>query len=256
MAGVGVDEVGPPTYANGAPTRSQREGAARLLAADENDDVFGFVDQGLDAIGRPIEWGLDRYIDAQQAESDARERVLRAAQDAAESLADRIEDEWTRGIESVDETINKLSGIAEFLESFGPTQRTPEQLENFREELERVGMVMSDDYVAFSNDPQIRWRLRNGIVALLTTHSSDDPALTRFWDGVTGRRDFLGDENPVRDVLPEPLEDPGVYLTEKIADPVTIAEIVAALLLPGPLKLKLAAFGLDLGFDVVDDLTD
>ncbi len=44
-------------------------------------------------------------------------------------------------------------------------------------------------------------------------------------------RDFLGDENPIRDVLWDPIEEPFVWASEKVADPVVLAAGAAGPLL-------------------------
>ena len=228
------------------------------LGVDAGEFAFGLgqdaFEFGLDA----PEYALDRAVDLAELVARGGSGLRRAAQ---------------RGAETVDEQLDWLSQAMDAVEAFGPTAEIPQRIEELRTDLaQSVSVPFSKEqqfrnsqrmfggsrdgelsaFVQLLNDPnplpELRERFRNGGVGFLTAPPDfwNDPGFVRFYDGFTGRRDFLGDENPIRDVLPEALEDPAVFLTEEIADPLTIAELAAMFTPAGwvtlPLKARLAIF--------------
>jgi len=201
---------------------------ARLLRSGAPiDDPFAWVDTATSPLRRAGERGLG----------------------GLDRAADRVRSE-------VDERIDRLAGIPRFLSWFGGTEEIPRRLEDLRTKLGPYGFEFSEGYVDLAQDPDIRRRLQNGIVGWMTANELDDPGWKRFWEGFTLERDFLGESNPVRQVVPAPLEEPAAWTTEWLADPVNLAEIIVGILAPWSRAYRIAPPAFDFAFDALNELTD
>jgi hypothetical protein len=178
-------------------------------------------------IPQPVEdagrWVGDKFVESQRQQNQARERFFQEAQDVGGDL---------------------LGAARDAIVENGLREHEQRQLE-------------ADGYEwLWDRRAEGRERVTNANVGALTANPLDwdDPSFIRWWDGLMKNRDFLGEENPIRDVLPEFLEEPAVWSTEKLADPVTIAEILAAIYLPLSKPVRSAPIVQDFVFDAIDGL--
>ena len=236
-----------------SPEAGQR---AELIAYYDDQGLRGKSDADALRAGAPVgdgTWGVGIPQPVEDAFYEGRRGLARAKD---------------RGVRAVNDQIDQVGDVLDWVTEFGPTVELPQRVEELRTDLVQSGSI------PFATEPELRGgqrmfggrrggegsaferlavdldspaamreRFRNAGVGFVTTPPDfwNDPALMRIFDGFMERQDFLGDENPIRDVLPEVLEDEGVFITEQLADPFTLAQIAAMFTPAGWVNLPIKA---------------